>query len=287
MKLIDLTGLQEFGNNVRNWVNAHFQRKVNGKGLSTYDYDKTAKDKVDAIPADPKYTDTVYDDTDLSNRVNTIEGKESGWNAKQEALVSGTNIKTINNETILGEGNIAIQGGGGEENVIEAITMNGVSVPVTNKTASITETDPTVPSWAKQSSKPSYTQDEVVDGTTYKRVSDAEKSTWNSKGTYSKPSGGIPDSDIASASTWNAKYTKPSTGIPASDLASGVIPTVPTKLSDLTDDLGSSPTHTHSQYLTSHQSLSGYAKYVLCADEAAYNAISSKQSDTLYLIPES
>jgi hypothetical protein len=43
-------------------------------------------------------------------------------------------------------------------------------------------------------------------------------------GTYSKPSGGIPDSDIASASTWNAKgtYSKPSGGIPASDLASAV-----------------------------------------------------------------
>ena len=38
-------------------------------------------------------------------------------------------------------------------------------------------------------------------------------------GTYSKSSGGIPDSDIASASTWNGKYTKPSGGIPASDLA--------------------------------------------------------------------
>ena len=34
-------------------------------------------------------------------------------NAKQDALVSGTNIKTINNESILGEGNIEIQGGGG------------------------------------------------------------------------------------------------------------------------------------------------------------------------------
>ena len=46
-------------------------------------------------------------------------------------------------------------------------------------------------------------------------------------------------------------YTKPSGGIPASDIASGVIPTVPTTLSSFTDDLGSSPTHTHSQYLTS------------------------------------
>lgn len=36
------------------------------------------------------------------------------------------------------------------------------------------------------------------------------------------------------------------------------IPTVPTNLSSFTDDLGTSPTHTHSQYLTQHQSLTGY-----------------------------
>ena len=135
--------------------------KVSGKGLSTYDYNKTAKDKVDAIPEDPKYTDTIYNDTTLSNRVSTIEGKENGWDAKQDALVSGTNIKTVNGESLLGSGNIEIQGGGGEENVIEAITMNGSSVPVTNKTAAITETDPTVPSWAKQPNKPSYNYSEI------------------------------------------------------------------------------------------------------------------------------
>lgn len=64
---------------------------------------------------------------------------------------------------------------------------------------SFTETDPTVPSWAKQTNKPSYTQDEVSDGSTYKRVSATEKTTWNNKGTYSKPSGGIPKTDLASA----------------------------------------------------------------------------------------
>ena len=38
----------------------------------------------------------------------------------QETLVSGTNIKTINNESILGSGNITIQGGSGSgETVIE------------------------------------------------------------------------------------------------------------------------------------------------------------------------
>lgn len=35
--------------------------------------------------------------------------------------------------------------------------------------------------------------------------------------------------------------------------------TLPTKLSQFTDDLGSSPTHTHSQYLTEHQDISGKA----------------------------
>ena len=41
----------------------------------------------------------------------TMEEKES-WSGKQEKLVSGTNIKTINNQPILGSGNITIEGGG-------------------------------------------------------------------------------------------------------------------------------------------------------------------------------
>ena len=38
-------------------------------------------------------------------------------NGKQDTLVSGTNIKTINNESLLGSGNIDIQSGG--SNVFE------------------------------------------------------------------------------------------------------------------------------------------------------------------------
>lgn len=34
---------------------------IDGKSLSTNDYDNTAKSKVDAIPSNPKYTDTTYD----------------------------------------------------------------------------------------------------------------------------------------------------------------------------------------------------------------------------------
>ena len=44
----------------------------------------------------------------------------SATSGLQETLVSGTNIKTINNQSILGSGNITIQGGsGGGETVIE------------------------------------------------------------------------------------------------------------------------------------------------------------------------
>lgn len=58
--------------------------KVTGKGLSSNDYTAAAKAKVDAIPTNPKYTDTVYDDTALKERVATIEGKESAWDAKSD-----------------------------------------------------------------------------------------------------------------------------------------------------------------------------------------------------------
>ena len=51
-------------------------------------------------------------------------------------------------------------------------------------------------------------------------------------GSYSKPSGGIPSSDMASAvqtslGKADTAYQKPSGGIPAADIASGVIPSVP------------------------------------------------------------
>lgn len=48
-------------NEKTNWNNiVNKVDKVEGKGFSTNDYDNTAKAKVDAIPASPKYTDTTY-----------------------------------------------------------------------------------------------------------------------------------------------------------------------------------------------------------------------------------
>lgn len=56
-------------------------------------------------------TKSIYGDIDLLS-AQILEVAEWASN-KQDALVSGENIKTINGESILGEGDIVIQGGGG------------------------------------------------------------------------------------------------------------------------------------------------------------------------------
>lgn len=48
-------------------------------------------------------------------------------NRKQDTLVSGTNIKTINNESILGSGNITIQGGGSVDQTVISGSTNAVA----------------------------------------------------------------------------------------------------------------------------------------------------------------
>lgn len=57
--------------------------------------------------------ETKADKTEIPD-VSTFATKTE-LNAKQDALVSGTNVKTINNESILGEGNITIEGGMDED----------------------------------------------------------------------------------------------------------------------------------------------------------------------------
>ena len=59
---------------------------------------------------------------------------------KQPTLVSGTNLKTINNESLLGEGNIDIQGGGGSITVDTSLNSGSTNAvannAVTNNTLS-------------------------------------------------------------------------------------------------------------------------------------------------------
>lgn len=66
---------------------------------------------------------------------------------------------------------------------IDVIKRNGTALPIADKAVDIS-----VPTKLSELSADS----------THRVVTDTEKSTWNGKGTYSKPSGGIPKSDLAS-----------------------------------------------------------------------------------------
>ena len=76
--------------------------KVTGKGLSTNDYTAAAKAKVDAIPANPKYTDTVYDDTAVKSRLSTVEGKLNGNGSASFASIETAALKATGKVEVFG-----------------------------------------------------------------------------------------------------------------------------------------------------------------------------------------
>ena len=88
--------------------------KLEGKQLSTEDYTTEEKEKLASLEN--------YDDSSLRNELQQTETGVATANSeieklksgKQDALVSGENIKTINGESLLGEGDIEITGGSSE-----------------------------------------------------------------------------------------------------------------------------------------------------------------------------
>ena len=59
------------------------------------------------VPADNAVTSSHISDT----ASHVLAGEKETWNGKQDNLVSGTNIKTLNSESLLGAGDIAIAAG--------------------------------------------------------------------------------------------------------------------------------------------------------------------------------
>lgn len=104
----------------------------------------------------PEYNADEIDSTLTTNQFVTASDKDN-WNAK------GTYSKPS---------------GGIPKSDLSSIVQTSLEKA---DSALQSETDPTVPSWAKQTNKPSYTQDEVADGSTYKRVTQIEKDAWSGK----------------------------------------------------------------------------------------------------------
>lgn len=255
----------------------------------------TDKSKLNSLPTSSQI------DASLSGKVDKVEGKglsENDYTDDEKSSVASAYHKPQS---------------GVPKSDLEQSVQTSLSKADT-ALQSFTETDPTVPSWAKQESKPTYTAQEVgaLPSTTViptvpaistdiesDAASDAKtaspkavKTFVENKGygTYNKPSGGIPASDLASGvipsvpvqdvtvggssvvsggtavipaipdvsncvqksntsgllkndgtvdTTQYGTYSKPSGGIPASDLESGVIPTVPTISTDIETDKAS------------------------------------------------
>ncbi len=142
----------------------------------------------------------IYPNTKIAN----VEDLQTSLDAKVDKI-SGKGLST-NDYTTTEKNKLAGIADGATANIgtVTEVKVGSASYSPSSGIVSLPAYPTTLPasdvsSWAKASSKPSYTQDEVGDGTTYKRVSATEKTTWNNKGTYSKPSGGIPKTDLTSA----------------------------------------------------------------------------------------
>lgn len=122
--------------------------KVTGKALSTNDYTTAEKTKLSGIEANANnYTHPSSHKTSIIKEASALTNLGTVANAtqhtinlaiddtfddKQDNLISGTNIKTINNESILGPGNLTIQGGGTSVDIV----TSWESTPSDSKVAS-------------------------------------------------------------------------------------------------------------------------------------------------------
>ena len=192
-----------------------------------------ASDLASAVQTSLGKADTAVQDVsgkeDKSNKVTSISGSSTDTQypsakllydqlaTKQATLVSGTNIKTINNNSILGEGNITIEGGGtididenptsGSEN---AVSSGGVYTALQGKQATLTfDNTPTASS-----------NNPVKSGGVYTALAGKQDTLTFDNTPTSSSNNPVKSGGVYTALA--AKYEKPSGGIPSTDLASAV-----------------------------------------------------------------
>ena len=173
-------------------------------------YSRHTGEEVDSLLDKVKEGDVVEVDTSLSSTSkNPVQNKvvTSALSNKQDKLISGTNIKTINSIPILGEGNIIISGGGteggvsyeeveqmlaGKQNVIDDLDSirEGASKGATalqEKDLSSVAISGDYNDLTNKPTIPSAITEETVSGWGFTK----------NEGTYIKPDGGIPSSDLS------------------------------------------------------------------------------------------
>lgn len=147
--------------------------KVNGKGLSTNDYTNAAKAKVDAIPANPKYTDTTYDLTPYAKKTELMT--ESTVNS---LIAKSTKLKkeVVNALPSTGKDDVLYlkkDGNDVNNSYVEYMWINGAWEIIGNTKIDLNP-------YAKKTDIKTKLS-EMTQSSSYRTVSDTEKTTWNSK----------------------------------------------------------------------------------------------------------
>ena len=106
-----------------------------------------------------------------------------------------------------------------QQSVIDEIIKDGTYKEVTHYTAEASLNPDMDIEYYTKTNVPT-TLAELQDDSTHRLVTDTEKSTWNEKGTYSKPSGGIPKTDLES--TVQTSLGKADTAVQNDDLTNYV-----------------------------------------------------------------
>lgn len=141
-KYLDLEGLKYYDQKLKDYINQESSYVVPEGGipltdlaegvqqslgkadtaLQSSDIANSLSESDDSpVSASAVYTAIVEDEKVISAALNDLNTN------KQNKLVSGTNIKTINNQSLLGEGNITISGGGsgdgGDESCCKKVVL--------------------------------------------------------------------------------------------------------------------------------------------------------------------
>ena len=214
---------------------------------------ENVSDGEDGDPGDPGFSPVVtVTDIEGGHRVtitdaegdhvfDVMDGQGGSGSSDYSDL---TNKPSINNVTLSGNKSLSDLGAAAASDIPTKVS------DLSNDSGFLTtETDPTVPSWAKQSSKPTYTAQEVgalpantsIPSKTSDLTNDSGFLTVETDPTVpawakatNKPSytaqevGALPDTTViptkvSDLTDDSGHYTKPASGIPASDLAAGIV----------------------------------------------------------------
>lgn len=204
--------------------------KVSGKQLSSEDFTKALKTKLNSLE---NYDDTAVNAAiaSLSKRLDTLIGGNSSaaidsFNeiiafldgvsdsqgldniiaaieqqiaTKQDKLINGVNIKTVNGKSILGEGNIEIEGVAGDVDTTTCVKYVAQELTDEQK-AQARENIGALEQESLASVATSGSYDDLEDKPNI--PTESTVSGWGftkNEGTYTKPASGIPKTDLASA----------------------------------------------------------------------------------------